>query len=342
MTSLTLTDFNFKYPEELIGIKPQDPMRVLLNDGQKNTEINKQKLIELFKPGDVLVVNDTKVIPKRVFSEDGLEVLFLDLASDSTDIWSALFPAKKLKEGAEIKFAEGLIATLVEKGFPIKIKLNKKITEEYFNNYGHPALPPYIQKARGQRESVKDDLAWYQTEWAKYSGSSAAPTASLHFSNNDLKELVKKGVKIEYVTLHVGLGTFMPLRNELLTDNTLHSEFVFISDETISVVKSAKDNNSGRVWGLGTTVTRSLESWAAGKLSNCEGGVSGNTDLFIYPGYKFKVIDCLLTNFHQPKSSLLALVSAFAGYQNVMSSYDWAIKNKFKLFSYGDLSVWTK
>lgn len=334
MKSLTLEDLNYSYPQNLIATKPQRPSRILVNRSGENTEVSKQQLLDLFQPGDVLVVNDTKVTPKRIFTDNEIEILFLD--NESENRWTALFPAKKLKVGDALSLPGGVEAKLLEKGFPLKISLSKVLDEAYFLKHGHPALPPYIQKARGERRAQEEDYQWYQTEWAKNVGSSAAPTASLHFTNDDLDSLKQKGVEVCPVTLHVGLGTFMPLRNDEVTSNELHSEFVSINKETIKKIESA----SGKVWAMGTTVTRSLESYAAGVLAENDDSYSGPTKLFIYPGYKFKIVNALLTNFHQPKSSLLALVFAFAGIENTKKAYEWVIGKEFKLFSYGDLSVW--
>ncbi len=336
MKSLTLQDLDYSYPQHLIATKPQRPSRILVNEGGSNTEISKKQLLDLFNPGDVLVVNDTKVTPKRIFTENDTEILFLDAGADS--VWTALFPAKKLKVGDVLNLPGGVTAQLVEKGFPLKIKLSTFLDEAYFLEHGHPALPPYIQKARGERKAQQDDYDWYQTEWAARVGSSAAPTASLHFTNDDLEALRRRGVDVCTVTLHVGLGTFMPLRNDDVVSNELHSEFVSIGKETIKKIEEA----SGKVWAMGTTVTRSLESYAAGLLAEEDESYAGHTKLFIYPGYQFKIVGALLTNFHQPKSSLLALVFAFTSMENVKQAYQWVIEKEFKLFSYGDLSVWLK
>ena len=332
--ALTLKDLDYSYPEKLIATKPQRPSRILLNQGGANSELSKEKLLGLFQPGDVLVVNDTKVTPKRIFTDKDTEILFLDPVGDG--VWTALFPAKKLKVGDILNLPGGVSAELIEKSFPLKIKLSQNLDEPYFLEHGHPALPPYIQKARGERKAQQEDYKWYQTDWAEKVGSSAAPTASLHFTNNDLEALKQKGVKLCFVTLHVGLGTFMPLRNDDVTSNELHSEFVSLSKETIEVIGSAK----GKVWAMGTTVTRSLESYANGLLEEGSDRFSGSTKLFIYPGYQFKIVSALLTNFHQPKSSLLALVFAFSDMENVKKAYQYAIQKEFKLFSYGDLSIW--
>ena len=278
-------------------------------------------------------MNNTKVLKRRVFA-DNLEILFLSSSADKTE-WSVLFPSRDLKVGAEIILPLGRKVTLAAKGRPQTIKSETPLEESYFEQVAELPLPPYIQKARGERHNVTDDLHWYQTAWAKKPGSLAAPTASLHFSERDLENIKKRGVQVETLTLHVGLGTFLPITEETLKLGVLHKESVEISDNTWKNILKAKADGK-KIWALGTTVTRSLESAAQGRGTNFE------TDLFIQPGFEFKIVDVLMTNFHQPGSSLLSLVMAFAGIETVKKAYAWAIKNEFKLFSYGDFSVWKK
>ncbi len=333
MTKSLLSSLHYDYPESLVALRPQKPARVMLYEDGRPQEISFQKLIEQIPAGDVLVVNNTKVLKRRVFAGP-LEILFLSSSTDRTE-WEVLFPSRDLKVGAEIILPLDRKATLIAKGRPQKIKTEGPLDDFYFEQVAELPLPPYIQKARGERHNISGDSQWYQTAWAKKPGSLAAPTASLHFTEADIKNLKGRGVEIETLTLHVGLGTFLPLTEENLTSGTLHKETVEISESTWARLQIAKEQGK-KIWALGTTVTRSLESAAQGR------GLNFDTDLFIQPGFEYKIVDVLMTNFHQPGSSLLSLVMAFAGVENVKQAYAWAIKNEFKLFSYGDFSVWKK
>ncbi len=335
------SELDYKYPEHLIATKPLKDFRTLYSDADgKLTELKKSDLVQLFRPNDLLIINQTQVEPRRVFSEDQLEVLFVEQIDPLH--WKVLFPASRLKSPYILKLPLGLELKLVEKGLPQTVALNKPIEASYFQEVGEMALPPYIQKARGERHSGFEDKNWYQTEWAKNPGSSAAPTASLHFTLEDFEQFKKQGVQIEALTLHVGLGTFLPVKTENLRDHPIHSEQVEIQRSTIQALEDAK-KNGGRVWALGTTVTRALEAFAQGQLEiQKNGDATGEAKILILPGYDFKVVDVLMTNFHQPQSTLLALVSAFAGLERVQSAYKFAIQNQFRLFSYGDLSIWVK
>ncbi len=331
-------DLNFDYPEELIGTVPQYPSRVLFHNGQQAMEISWSHFLDQFKAGDVLVLNDTKVLKRRVFTEDGLEIFFL---SQQENKWEVLFPSKKYKVGDKIPLPQGVVATLVEKGRPQFLELHPKVDESYFDRVGELPLPPYIQRARAERHNQANDQKDYQTTWAEKPGSLAAPTASLHFQLQDLEQLKAKGVQILKITLHVGLGTFLPITAEDLNQHVMHSEVVEIQDEVWQKILTAKQQGQ-RIWALGTTVTRSLESQALGFFQKQGKLWTGSTDLLIQPGFEFKVIDNLLTNFHQPESTLLALVAAFSSLENVKKAYQLAIEKKMRLFSYGDLSVWTR
>lgn len=323
-----------------MATSPKADYRTLLSRSGELTELKPGQVIDLFKAGDVLVINDTKVLKRRVFSENALEILFLKQLDDYC--WEVLYPARGMKVGQLLSLPSGITMTLEKKGLPQVVKLSEVVSENYFLECGELPLPPYIQKARNERHNVKDDSSWYQTEWAKSDGSFAAPTASLHFSNGDIEKIKAKGALVLPLTLHVGLGTFLPVKTDNLQDHKMHSEWCYISSETIEKANKAKQEG-GKVFALGTTVTRALESYAAGMLeANDEGSFSGETDIFITPGFKYKFVDVLMTNFHQPKSTLLALVSAFAGLENVKKAYSWAIERKFRLFSYGDFSVWYK
>lgn len=371
------SDLFFAYPEELIGKVPEYPPRVLSFQSnkqanqqtaspaaphaisqtatqatlQKIEELSWQGLLDQFQQGDVLVINDTQVLRRRLFSEEEDEILFLNPTDKEAIHWEVLFPSKKQSLGARLALPRGIQAELVRKGRPQLLKLSQGIDESYFNQYGELPLPPYIQKARLQRHNFLADNKDYQTSWAEKPGSLAAPTASLHFKTSDLEKLESKGVQILKMTLHVGLGTFMPVTVDDLDQHPMHSEYVEIPLEVWSKIQLAK-RQGHTIWSLGTTVTRSLESQALGyfKKVDLERGSSnktgpafvGLTDLLIQPGFDFKVVDRLLTNFHQPESTLLSLVAAFAGLENVKRVYALAIEKKMRLFSYGDLSVWTK
>ncbi|WP_347356671.1 tRNA preQ1(34) S-adenosylmethionine ribosyltransferase-isomerase QueA [Bdellovibrio sp.] len=337
---MKLTDLDFTFPEELIATAPQRPSRVMwvAAGAGEPEEISIQDLLVRIPAGDVLVVNNTRVLKRRVFSGD-VEILFLKQLN-ATD-WEVLFPSKKFKVGASLELPLGVQMTLLEKGRPQKVALSQEVSEEYFQKVAELPLPPYIQKAREQRHTVDADESWYQTAWNKTPGSFAAPTASLHFSQSDIQGLRDRGVQVVEVTLHVGLGTFLPVTAEDLNDHDMHEEYVEVSNETWNVVQKAKAQGR-HIWSLGTTTTRSLESAALGLLGSATSeGYKGFTKLLIQPGYEFKVVDGLLTNFHQPQSTLVALVAGFASLERVKACYQWAIERKFRLFSYGDLTVWT-
>lgn len=336
---MKLTDLDFAYPEELIATAPQRPSRVMWVDGdQPPQEISMGELMAKMSPGDALVVNNTQVLKRRVFAGD-LEILFLKQLESHT--WEVLFPSKKYKLGAELPLPLGLSMTLIEKGRPQKVRLSQEVNEEYFQKVAELPLPPYIQKAREQRHTVAADESWYQTAWAKNPGSFAAPTASLHFSAQDLEALRQRGVQIAEVTLHVGLGTFLPVTVDDLNDHPMHEEYVEVSASSWDLIQKTL-TAGGLIWSLGTTTTRSLESVAQGLLQgSAQQGYHGLTRLLIQPGYEFKVVNRLLTNFHQPQSTLLALVAGFSSLSQVKTCYQWAIERKFRLFSYGDLTCWT-
>lgn len=341
---MKISDLDFTFPEELIATAPQIPSRVMRVQDGVPSEISFEDFKSCFQSGDLLVVNNTEVLRRRVFSQEGLEILFLD-SKDQLE-WSVLFPSKKLKIGDELFLPKGIKITLIEKGRPQKVRASEVLPESYFAEVGELPLPPYIQKARAERHNQSEDKAWYQTVWAEKPGSFAAPTASLHFKKEDLAKLEAHGVKVTSLTLHVGLGTFLPVTTEDLNDHEMHAEYVEIPASTWQLIQETK-KEGGRVWALGTTVTRSLESAEKGLLEKQTtgqntGGFFGHTRLLIQPGFQFQVVDCLITNFHQPKSTLLALVAAFAGLETVKTCYQWAIERKFRLFSYGDLTLWQK
>lgn len=334
---MKLTDLDFSYPEELVATEPCSPSRVMkVVDGHPQ-EISFSELLLSIPAGDVLVLNNTKVLKRRVFSGD-LEILFLKQLAEKE--WEVLFPSKKFKIGESIPLPEGVTMALTQKGRPQRVEVSTVLDEAYFQRNGELPLPPYIQKARQARHTVDADESWYQTAFAKKEGSFAAPTASLHFKDKDLQLLRDRGVRIVELTLHVGLGTFLPVTAEDLDQHDMHEEYVEIPAATWSEIQKAKSEGR-RVWTLGTTATRSVESAAKGLLQDDKsGGFSGMTKLLIQPGYKWEVCDVLMTNFHQPQSTLLALVSGFSSLETAKACYQWAIERKFRLFSYGDLSVW--
>lgn len=354
---MRIEELDFPYPENLVATERAPRSRVLLTrEPYQFQELGGglRELIEFFEPGDVLVINDTKVLARRVFSEQGLEILFLNALNEDETEWSVLCPSTRWKNGTLQNLPGGATLELTARGRPQTVRASEPLTPEYFERHGDLPLPPYIQKARDERKNRAQDKTQYQTAWAEKPGSLAAPTASLHFTIDDLAKLEAKGVRVKHVTLHVGLGTFLPVTTDTLEDHVMHAEFAEIPYDTWQAILEAKARGH-HVWALGTTVTRTLESAANGLLGNvgpdvvCEYVLGdtralffGETKLFIQPGYEFKIVDRLLTNFHQPRSTLIALVAAFAGLENVKRAYAWAIDLGFRLFSYGDLSVWYK
>lgn len=338
---MRVTDLHFHYPDDLVAIEPQEPCRVLVS--RPNTspqEIDRSQLLGLFQAGDVIVRNDTRVAQRRIFLETGLEILFVQKISDLE--WEVLLPARELKIGEPVALPGGLTLALKAKGLPQIATLSHPLTEEYFAQHGQLALPPYIQKARGERRPRTEDQQWYQTEWSKVSGSSAAPTASLHFRESDFNDVRARGVHVEDLTLHVGLGTYLPVKTERLEDHVMHAESVLIPARTIEQIRMAQ-REGRKVWALGTTVARALESLAQGVLKlDSEGNAAGESQIFIYPGHSWTYVDGLITNFHQPQSTLLALVAAFAGLETTLQAYRYAVEQRFRLFSYGDVSVWLR
>ncbi len=338
---MNLSELSYSYPNELIATTRAVTTRVLYSQKNQNPiELTKNLMLERFNKNDCLVINDTKVLKRRVVSEEGFEILFTEKVAPKT--WQVLFPSSRLKKNQSLKLPDNVELSLLEKGIPQTITLSKEVGEDFFESYGQMAIPPYIQKARNERSNFKEDVSWYQTKWAENPGSCAAPTASLHFNNDDLEKLKSKGVIIAPVTLHVGLGTFLPIRNLDIKNHKMHHEVVSITNESLQKIEGTK-NSENKIWAMGTTATRVLESLPYDYFTKQpNGSLSGSTDLFLYPGKELNYVDVLMTNFHQPESTLLALVAAFAGTERVKQAYHWAIENKFKLFSYGDLSVWEK
>lgn len=336
---MDVKDFDYYLPEELIA---QDPLedrsssRLMVLD-KKTGEIQHKifkDILDYLKPGDCLVLNNTKVIPARLFGvKEGTQakIEILLLKRKENDIWETLVkPGKKAKPGTKIIFGDGLLVgeviDVVEDGNRLIQFSYEGIFEEILDQLGQMPLPPYIT------HTLKDKNR-YQTVYAKYDGSAAAPTAGLHFTKELLEKVKAKGIDIAEVTLHVGLGTFRPVKVENVLDHHMHSEFYMVSAEAAVKINATKDRG-GRIISVGTTSTRTLESAADenGRLKEC----SGWTEIFIYPGYKFKLIDCLITNFHLPQSTLVMLVSAFAGREHVLAAYEEAVKEKYRFFSFGD------
>ena len=333
-------DFDYELPQELIAQTPledRSSSRLLLLD--KNTGKTKHEnfhnIINYLKSGDVLVLNDTKVIPARIIGikEETNAVIELLLLKDlGNDIWECLAkPAKRLKIGTIVSFGEGALkAEVIEKlddGICHIKLLYDGILMEILEKLGTMPLPPYIHEKL-------EDQSRYQTVYAKNLGSAAAPTAGLHFTKELLKEIEDKGITVTYVTLHVGLGTFRPVEVEDVNKHIMHTEWYRMTEETASILNRAKEEGR-RIIAVGTTSTRTLETISSandGKYKAC----SGDTNIFIYPGYTFKGIDCLITNFHLPKSTLIMLVSALAGKENILNAYKIAVKEKYRFFSFGD------
>ena len=336
---MKVSDFNYNLPKELIAqvpIKNRDQSRLMVLDRKNKTIENKifKDIIDYLEPGDCLVRNNTKVIPARLYGvkeETGANVEFLLLKRIEGDIWEVMVkPGKKLMPGARVNFGNGALkAEILEKldGGNRKVKFEYSgIFNEILNEIGLMPLPPYIHEKLKEKDR-------YQTVYAKYEGSAAAPTAGLHFTKELLQQIKDMGVNIAYVTLHVGLGTFRPVKVDDVLDHHMHSEFYRIEEDDAKLINETK-KNGGRVISVGTTSTRTLESVAEedGTLH----AKSGWTDIFIYPGYKFKVIDGLITNFHLPESTLLMLVSALAGREHILNAYNIAVKERYRFFSFGD------
>lgn len=336
---MTTEDFDYDLKEELIAQTPlekRDSSRLLTLNKQNGNIEHKvfTDIIDYLKKGDTLVLNDTKVLPARLIGEKEdtkavVEILLLKNIKD--DIWECLTkPARRIKVGTIITFGNGLLKAECIKEEDEGIRHYKLIYNgilmEILDKLGTMPLPPYIH------EKLKDQSR-YQTVYAKEIGSAAAPTAGLHFTKELLKKIEKKGIKICYITLHVGLGTFRPVSVEKIEEHKMHSEFYSMNQETADILNKTKESG-GRIIAVGTTTTRTLESILLkdNKFKAC----SGWTDIFIYPGFKFKAIDCLITNFHLPKSTLVMLVSALAGRENILNAYKIAVENNYRFFSFGD------
>lgn len=332
-------DFDYELPQELIAQDPleqRDSSRLLILDKKTGERTHRifHDIIDYLHEGDCLVINNTKVIPARLIGErEGtggkVEVLLLKRKTDN--VWETLVkPGKKARPGMRLSFGGGLlhaeVQEVVDEGNRLIRFEYEGIFEEILDQLGQMPLPPYIT------HQLKDKNR-YQTVYAKYEGSAAAPTAGLHFTEELLQQIQEKGVKIARVTLHVGLGTFRPVKVDDVTQHHMHTEFYHVSQEAADIINETK-KQGGRVICVGTTSCRTIESAADGQ--GVVQATEGDTDIFIYPGYQFKVLDCLITNFHLPESTLLMLVSALAGKENIMAAYKEAVEMKYRFFSFGD------
>lgn len=336
---MKVSDFNYNLPKELIAqvpIKDRDQSRLMVLDRKNKTIEHKifKDIIDYLEPGDCLVRNNTKVIPARLYGvkeETGANVEFLLLKRVDGDIWEVMVkPGRKLMPGVRVEFGNGLLkAEILEKfkdgNRKVKFEYNG-IFNEILNEIGLMPLPPYIHEKLKEKDR-------YQTVYAKYEGSAAAPTAGLHFTDELFKKLKEKGVEVANVTLHVGIGTFRPVKVENIEEHDMHSEHFYIKAEDAEKINKAK-REGHRVIAVGTTSCRVLESIADENGYVKE--VEGDTNIFIYPGYKFKCLDALITNFHLPESTLIMLVSALAGKDFIMQAYEEAVKEQYKFFSFGD------
>ena len=336
---MKISEFNYELPEELIAqtpIEKRDESRLMVLDREKQTIEHKvfKDIIDYLEPGDCLVINDTKVIPARLYGkkDTGANVEFLLLKRIENDDWEAMVrPGNKLKAGAKVTFGDGLLNAEVLETLPggnRRVRFTYEgIFNEILDQIGLMPLPPYI------KENIKEENEKYQTVYAKYEGSAAAPTAGLHFTEELLEKIKAKGVEIAKVTLHVGIGTFRPVKVENVEEHQMHSEHFIVKQEEADKINRARENGH-RIIAVGTTSCRVLESVSDenGKMK----AIETDTSIFIYPGYKFKCVDCLVTNFHLPQSTLIMLVSTLAGKEFIMEAYNEAVKDKYKFFSFGD------
>lgn len=333
------SDFYYDLPKELIAqhpVEPRDHSRLMVVD-RKTGEIEHRHfydVIDYLEPDDCLIINDTRVLPARIYGvkeETGAVVEFLLLTNKGDDVWESIAgPGKRAKTGTKFSFSDGLlkaeVVDVLENGNRLVRFFYDGNFYEILDKIGQMPLPPYITEKL-------EDAERYQTVYSKNIGSAAAPTAGLHFTDELLEKIKNKGVRIGKVTLHVGLGTFRPVKADDITQHTMHSEHYWLPKETADLINETHEKNK-RVIAVGTTSCRTLESVAAfkGIIEEAEGW----TDIFIYPGYEFKCIDGLITNFHLPESTLIMLVSAFCGYKNTMNFYKKAVEEKYRFFSFGD------
>ena len=336
---MEVADFNYELPKELIAqvpIEKRDESRLMVLNRKDESILDTtfKNIIDYLQPGDCLVRNNTKVLPARLYGikdSTGAHVEVLLLKTDEKDIWEAMVrPGKKMMPGAKINFGDGILyGEIIEKldNGNRKIKFSYEgIFNEILDQIGLMPLPPYIKEKLDQKDR-------YQTVYAKYDGSAAAPTAGLHFTDELFSKIREKGIEIAEVTLHVGIGTFRPVKVENIEEHNMHSEHFYITKENADKINNTR-KNGGRIIAVGTTSCRVLESVADenGFVKECE----KDTNIFIYPGYKFKCIDSLVTNFHLPESTLIMLVSALAGKDFIMKAYKHAVEEKYRFFSFGD------
>lgn len=342
---MKISDFDYVLPEELIAQRPTEKRDVcrLMVMNRKNGSIEHKHfydILDYLNEGDCLILNNSKVLPARLFGEKegtGAKIEFLLIKRLEGDRWETMVrPGKRLKPGDAVKFSDNFRAEIVDYG-PDGTRIvdfdYEGIFMERLEELGKMPLPPYIE-----RESTLEDKDMYQTVYCKEEGSVAAPTAGLHFTDQLLEKAEEKGVKLAYVTLHVGIGTFRPVKCENVEDHSMHFEEYYIDEENAAKINDAI-KEGGRIVSVGTTSTRTVESAAyfdenEGKYLVAAG--SGNTNIFIYPGYEFKIIEALITNFHLPKSTLLMLISALYDREKILEAYDIAVKEKYRFFSYGD------
>lgn len=332
------SDFYYDLPQELIAqtpIEPRDASRLMVLS-KKDGSVSHNHFFDLpkfLKEGDCLVLNDTRVLPARLYGvrkDTGAAVEFVLLRQHGSMLWECLAgPGKKAKKGCEFRFSDKLSAVVADVKADGNRMLEFSCDGDFFavlDEVGQMPLPPYINEKLKDRER-------YQTVYSRQAGSAAAPTAGLHFTPRMLEEIKRSGIKTAYITLHVGLGTFRPVKAEDITEHKMHSEHYYIPKEAAELINETK-KSGGRVICVGTTSCRTLESCAAkyGGIRAC----SGETDIFIYPGFRFRCMDALITNFHLPESTLIMLVSAFAGYDNTMNAYKTAVREKYRFFSFGD------
>ena len=336
--NMTVSDFDYFLPEELIAQTPlaERPSSRLLVLDKETGEVSHRTfrdILDYLNEGDCLVLNDTRVLPARLLGTNvtGAAIEFLLLSQKEGDIWEIIVrPGRKCTPGKVITFGDGLLSgeilEVLDNGNRIVKFSYNGIFNEILDSLGEMPLPPYIHEKLADRDR-------YQTVYARHDGSAAAPTAGLHFNEEFLEEIKARGIKLAFVTLHVGLGTFRPVKVEKITDHEMHKESYIVSEQTAKTINETKKSGK-KVVCVGTTSTRVLESIADenGYVSPC----SGETGIFIYPGYKFRCLDALITNFHLPKSTLVMLVSALAGRENVLAAYNEAVKEKYRFFSFGD------
>ena len=340
---MKLEEFDFYLPDELIAQTPllkRDTSKLLSIDRNNNTYEHRvfSDIIEYFNPGDTLVLNNTRVMPARLYGQKkdtGAAIEVLLLKNKEHNMWECLVkPAKRIKVGSVVSFGDGIMEAecvkVLDDGFRYFEFKYEGIFQERLDELGTMPLPPYIKERLTDKER-------YQTVYSKEVGSSAAPTAGLHFTNELLEQIKSKGVNIVYLTLHVGLGTFRPVSVENIEDHDMHSEYYTLDEKTANVINETKKNGR-RVFSVGTTSTRTLETIARDNDGEIV-PASGWTNIFIYPGFEFKCVDGLITNFHLPKSSLIMLVSAFYNREKVLELYKIAVENKYRFFSFGDAMI---